>query len=66
MKIDLQKKLHPILHHFVVFGEIRFTKKGRENHVFGALSFDVGIGQLCFAGIRDWYSPYVYVMHVCN
>ena len=44
MKIDLQKKLHPILDQFVVFGEIRFAKKGREDHVFGVLSLDVGIG----------------------
>jgi hypothetical protein len=44
MKIDLQKKLHPMLPNFVGFGEIRFVKKGREDGIFGILRLDVGIG----------------------
>jgi hypothetical protein len=44
MKIDLQKILDLILTHFVGLSEIRFTKKGREDGVFGVLRLDVGIG----------------------
>ena len=44
MKIDLQKKLHPILTPFGGFAEIRFAKNGWEDGVFGVLRLDVGIG----------------------
>jgi hypothetical protein len=44
MKIDLQKILHLILPDFVRFAKIRFSKKGREDGVFGVLRLDVGIG----------------------
>ena len=44
MKIDLQKKLHPILTAFGGFTEIRFAKNGREDGVLGVLRLDVGIG----------------------
>ena len=66
MKIVEKIFLHPILTLFGGFAEIRFAKNGREDGVFGVLRLDVGIGLLCFARICDWYSPYVYVMHVCN